>query len=219
MVAQRLILGIDTSCDDTGVGVVADGLHVRSNVRASQELAHRSFGGVVPSVAARKHGMSVHPLIELSLERAGVTLDELDAIAVTNEQGLAPALAVGVAAAKGLAIAIGRPLVPVHHVDAHVYSIEMAFGEAVRYPFLCLAVAGGHTMLLDVRGRRDYVLVGGTRDDAAGEVLDKFARELEPRVSGRSGDRTGRRTRRPGALRISTPNGELAVIRHELQWT
>lgn len=178
MEPSRVILGIDTSCDDTGIGIVEDGIRILANVRASQEIAHSSYGGVVPTLAARRHGTSVHPLIALALERAGVALSDLSAIAVTNQQGLAPALAIGVSAGKALALATGLPLIPVHHVDAHVYSIEMSHPDAVRYPFLCLAVAGGHTMLLLVDGRRDYSLIGTTRDDAAGEALDKFAREV-----------------------------------------
>lgn len=177
MASEQVILGIDTSCDDSGVGIVVDGTQILANVRASQEFAHVQFGGIVPSVAARRHALVIHSLIEEALRQSGLGLHDLSAIGVTNQQGLAPALCIGVAAAKSLALSLEVPLIPVHHVDAHVYSIEMTFGGAV-YPFLCLAVAGGHTMLLMVHSRRDYEMVGTTRDDSAGEAFDKVAREL-----------------------------------------
>jgi N6-L-threonylcarbamoyladenine synthase len=173
-----LILGVESSCDDTGVAVVADGVEIRANVLASQHAQHERYGGIVPSLAARQHSRAINVLLEQALEQAGVGFGELDAVAVSSDQGLAPSLAVGVAAAKTVALALDVPLLGVHHVEGHVYSNVMAHPGRLDFPFLCLTVAGGHTMLLRARALGTYELLGGTRDDSAGEAYDKLARRL-----------------------------------------
>jgi N6-L-threonylcarbamoyladenine synthase len=172
------ILGIETSCDETAAAVVTDGW-IRSSVVASQADLHARFGGVVPEVASRRHLELVTPVIQEALARAGATLDEVDTVAVTTGPGLIGALLVGVAAAKALAWARRLPLVPVDHLHGHVASLFLRPAE-LDPPFTCLLASGGHTMLLDVRGRwwEDVVVLGRTLDDAAGEAFDKGARLL-----------------------------------------
>jgi N6-L-threonylcarbamoyladenine synthase len=172
------ILGIDSSCDDTAAAVVVDGLTVLSNITASQHGSHVRYGGIVPSVASRKHSELINAIIERALGDADIAYGELDAVAVTADQGLAPALAVGVAAAKSIAMALEIPLVGVHHVEGHIYSNVMAFPDRLTYPFLCVTVAGGHTMILKVIDVFTYDLVGSCRDDSAGEAYDKIARRM-----------------------------------------
>lgn len=172
-----LVLGLDTSCDDTGVALVEDGYEIRSNVVASQHLFHERYGGIVPTVASRQHCRAVNPLIEMALARADVGLSEIDGVAVSSDQGLAPCLAVGVAAAKALALGTGKPLVGVHHVEGHIYSNLMVHRD-LQFPFLCLTVAGGHTMILVAQQLGSYQLIGHSRDDSAGEAYDKIARRL-----------------------------------------
>jgi N6-L-threonylcarbamoyladenine synthase len=173
-----LILGVESSCDDTGIGIVADGVEVRANVLASQHAEHERYGGIVPSLAARQHSRAINVLLEQALEQAEVGFGDLDAVAVSSDQGLAPSLAVGVAAAKTVALALDVPLLGVHHVEGHVYSNVMAHPERLAFPFLCLTVAGGHTMLLHAHALGTYELLGSTRDDSAGEAYDKLARRL-----------------------------------------
>lgn len=173
-----IVLGIDTSCDDTGIAVVENGLTIRSNLVASQHTRHVRYGGIVPAVASRQHTLVINHMIKDALAEAEVTFADLDAIAVSSDQGLAPALAVGVATAKGLSLALDIPLLGVHHVEGHIYSNLMAFPDQLQYPFLCLTVAGGHTMMLLVEALGEYRLVGTSRDDSAGEAYDKVARRL-----------------------------------------
>ena len=173
------ILGIDTSCDDTGVAVVEDGHEVLSNVIASQYEAHDRFGGVVPVIAAREHTAKINFILELALEKARISFSDLDAVAVSHHQGLMLSLVVGVSAAKSIALACSIPLIGIHHLEGHIYSNLMGRSNELRFPFLCLTVAGGHTLLLKVISHGTYELLGHTRDDAAGEVLDKVARHLK----------------------------------------
>ena len=173
-----LVLGIDTSCDDTGVGIVEDGVRILANVIASQHVFHERFGGIVPSVASRQHARIFNPILSQAVETAGISYSEVDAIAVTSDQGLALSLTVGVAGAKALALTLGKPLVGIHHVEGHIYSALMAYPGDLDFPFLCLTVAGGHTMLILARAHGEYKLLGYTRDDAAGEAYDKIARRL-----------------------------------------
>lgn len=173
-----LILGIDTSCDDTGAAVVRDGHEVLSNVIASQYKAHGRFGGVVPVIAAREHTAKINFILESALEEAGVSFADLDAVAVSHHQGLLLALVVGVSAAKSIALACNIPLIGIHHLEGHIYSNLMGRSKVLKFPFLCLTVAGGHTLLLKVVSHGTYELLGHTRDDAAGEVFDKVARHL-----------------------------------------
>ena len=173
-----LILGIDTSCDDTGVAVVQDGHEILSNVIASQYRAHDRYGGIVPVIAAREHTAKINFVLESALTEAQISFSDLDAVAVSHHQGLMLSLVVGVSAAKSIALACDIPLIGIHHLEGHIYSNLMGRSDEIRFPFLCLTVAGGHTLLLKVIAHGTYELLGHTRDDAAGEVLDKVARHL-----------------------------------------
>ncbi|OUM85554.1 MAG: tRNA N6-adenosine(37)-threonylcarbamoyltransferase complex transferase subunit TsaD [Bacillus thermozeamaize] len=171
-----LILGIETSCDETAAAVVADGQRICSNVIASQMDLHQPFGGVVPEVASRHHVERVTWVIEEALRRAEVEKKDLAAVAVTYGPGLVGALLVGVAAAKALALAWGIPLLAVNHIAGHIYANRLV--SEMRFPLLALVVSGGHTELILMREHGKYELVGQTRDDAAGEAYDKVARSL-----------------------------------------
>jgi N6-L-threonylcarbamoyladenine synthase len=172
-----LILGIETSCDETAAAVVEDGQTVRSDVVASQIAIHSPYGGVVPELASRKHVESILAVIEQALERARLRTDQLDAIAVTRGPGLVGALLVGLSAAKAMSYALGIPLIAVNHLEGHMQAAFMGRDPLDR-PFVCLVVSGGHSALylVDRDGRGD--LLGCTRDDAAGEAFDKVAKLL-----------------------------------------
>ncbi len=173
------ILGIETSCDETSAAVLSgsgDAVTLESLVILSQDV-HRIFGGVVPEIASRQHLTSILPVIDQTLGDAGVALSDIDAIAVTHAPGLVGALLVGVAAAKGLSLTTGIPLVGVHHLEGHLFATSLEHPDAVP-PFTALLVSGGHTMLLDVPQWGEYTLLGATRDDAAGEAFDKAAKLL-----------------------------------------
>ena len=177
--AVLVILGIETSCDETAAAVVTHDGEIRANVVASQAELHARFGGVVPEVASRRHLELISPVIEEALDRAGTTLDGIDTVAVTVGPGLIGALLVGVAAAKALAWARRLPLVAVDHLHGHVASLYLRPLD-LEPPFTCLLASGGHTLLLDVAGRSwaDVTVLGRTLDDAAGEAFDKGARLL-----------------------------------------
>lgn len=173
------ILGIETSCDETSAAVVegtGDEVEQRSLVILSQDI-HKVFGGVVPEIASRAHLTSIVPVVDRALGEAGVTLREIDAIAVTYAPGLVGALLVGVSYGKALAFASGRALVAVHHMEGHLFATQLQHREAVP-PFTALLVSGGHTLLVDVEAWGRYRLLGETRDDAAGEAFDKVAKLL-----------------------------------------
>lgn len=174
------ILAIETSCDETAAAVIEDGRHIRSNVVATQIELHRRFGGVFPEVASRQHVLAIQPVIRQALEQAGLGgVAGLDAVAVTYGPGLAGSLLVGVNAAKGLVFASGLPLLPVNHLEGHIYSNWLAVNGAPpgdRFPALVLIVSGGHTELILMTGHCRYRRLGGTLDDAAGEAFDKVAR-------------------------------------------
>jgi len=172
-----MILGIETSCDETAAAVITEDGHVRASVVASQADLHAKYGGVVPEIASRRHLELIAPVIREALGEAGATLDELDRIAVTQGPGLIGALLVGLAAAKAVAWSRRLPLVPVDHLQGHVASLYLQ-PNALEPPFLCLLASGGHTLLLDVRGYAEQRLLGTTLDDAAGEAFDKGARLL-----------------------------------------
>jgi len=172
-----MILGIESSCDETAAAVVVDGTHALSNVITSQVEIHARYGGVVPEVASRQHVLSMIPVIERALGDAGVGFDDLDAIAVTYGPGLAGSLLVGVAAAKSIALARGLPLYGVNHMEGHIYA-NWVDAPAPVFPLLCLIVSGGHSDLVLMKDHGDYTLLGRTRDDAAGEAFDKAARIL-----------------------------------------
>jgi N6-L-threonylcarbamoyladenine synthase len=171
------VLGIETSCDETAASVVEDGRRALSDVVATQIEVHRRWGGVVPELASRNHVVQVMPVVDEALSRAGVRPDELDGVAVTSGPGLVGALLVGVQAAKALALAWGRPLVRVNHLEGHLVAAFLA-DPAPAFPYLGLVVSGGHTSLYAARAFGDYRLLGHTRDDAAGEAFDKGAKLL-----------------------------------------
>lgn len=171
------ILAIESSCDETAAAVVEDGRDVLSNVVSTQIEKHKIFGGVVPEIASRLHTENISWVVEKALSDANYTLDDVDAIAVTYAPGLIGALLVGVNYAKGLALASGKPLVPVHHLRSHIAANYITHKE-LKPPFMCLVVSGGNTLLCKVNDYTDFEVVGRTRDDAAGEAMDKAARTL-----------------------------------------
>ena len=168
------ILGIETSCDETAAAVVADGIRVRSSVIASQIELHQKYGGVVPEIASRAHIENIMPVLIEAFERAGVSKDDIDAIAFANQPGLAIALIVGLITAKTLAFTWGKPLIAVNHIHAHLQSAMLAQGK-LQLPAVALVVSGGHTTLYDCRSPLELTLLGSTVDDAAGEAFDKVA--------------------------------------------
>jgi N6-L-threonylcarbamoyladenine synthase len=172
-----LILGIETSCDETAAAIVEDGRQIRSTVVSSQVAVHAPYGGVVPELASRHHIENICPVIEAARDEAAVDFADLEAVAVTQGPGLVGALLVGVQAAKGIALVHRRPLVPVHHVAGHVQAAFLAHGE-IPLPALALVVSGGHTSLYRVPEQGVHELLGRTRDDAAGEAFDKVAKLL-----------------------------------------
>jgi N6-L-threonylcarbamoyladenine synthase len=172
-----MILGIETSCDETAAAVITPGGEILSNIVASQSELHARFGGVVPEVASRRHLELVSPVVREALDQAGVTLEEVEYVGVTRGPGLIGALLVGLAVAKGIAWGAGLPLVPVDHLHGHVASLYLQ-PEPVDPPFLGLLASGGHTLLLDVQDRTGFRVVATTLDDAAGEAFDKGARVL-----------------------------------------
>jgi N6-L-threonylcarbamoyladenine synthase len=173
---DALILGIESSCDETAAAVVAGGRRMLSNIIASQVDLHKQYGGVVPEIASRKHLENVLPTIEEALAAAGTTLEQIDAIAVTHGPGLVGALLVGLSAAKALAYALDKPLVGVNHLLGHIYA-NFLVEEAPEFPLVCLIVSGGHTDLIYMAGHGQMELLGRTRDDA-GEAFDKVARSV-----------------------------------------
>jgi N6-L-threonylcarbamoyladenine synthase len=175
--ADRLILGIETSCDETAAALVTDDGEIVANVVASQADLHAQYGGVVPEVASRRHLELVVPVVSEALHEAGATLDDVRRVAVTQGPGLIGALLVGLAAAKAIAWSRRLPLHPVDHLDGHIASLYLR-PEPVEPPFLCLLASGGHTLLIDVRSHTEQQLLGTTLDDAAGEAFDKGARLL-----------------------------------------
>jgi tRNA N6-adenosine threonylcarbamoyltransferase len=172
-----MILGIETSCDETAAAVVTHGGEIRSNVVASQAELHARFGGVVPEVASRRHLELVLPVVRQALGEAEATLDDVDLVGVTRGPGLVGALLVGVSAAKALAWSRRLPLAPVDHLHGHVASLYLE-PDPLEPPFLCLLASGGHTLLLDVRARGSFAVTGRSIDDAVGEAFDKGARLL-----------------------------------------
>ena len=174
---EVFILGIESSCDETAAAVVRNGREVLSNVIASQIATHRTYGGVVPEIASRKHVEAINEVIGEALRQSGVPKSRLDAVAVTYGPGLVGALLVGVSAAKAFAFGLNRPLIGVHHLEGHISANYIQHKELVP-PFLCLVVSGGHTQLVSVTDYGCYEMIGQTRDDAAGEAFDKVARAL-----------------------------------------
>lgn len=171
-----LVLGIETSCDDTAAAVLLDGRTILANVVSSQDQIHGAYGGVVPELASRQHIRNILPIIDGALEKAGVNIKDLDGIAVTRGPGLVGSLLVGLSVAKGMAFRWGMPYVGVNHLEAHLLAIHLE--QEVRFPYIALLASGGHTLLYSVQGVGEYRHLGGTRDDAAGEAYDKVAKMM-----------------------------------------
>lgn len=171
------ILGIETSCDETAAAVVEDGKIVHANVVRSQVEEHRLYGGVVPEIASRRHVESIVSVTDLALTQAGTTIDQIDAVAVTYAPGLIGALLVGVNFGKGLAMGKNKPLIPVHHIKAHIAANYLAHPD-LKPPFLCMVMSGGHSHIIEVLSYTSFRVIGRTRDDAVGEAYDKAARVL-----------------------------------------
>ncbi|GGE24119.1 DNA-binding/iron metalloprotein/AP endonuclease [Marinithermofilum abyssi] len=176
MKKSTIVLGIETSCDETAAAVIADGHRMLSNVISSQMDVHRRFGGVVPEVASRRHVERITDIIQEALDQADVTLDDLSAVAVTQGPGLVGALLIGVSAAKALSFSRGLPLVGVHHIAGHIYAAHLV--KPLKFPLVALVVSGGHTELIYMPEHNRFERLGRTRDDAAGEAFDKVARVL-----------------------------------------
>lgn len=176
-----IILAIETSCDETSAAVVENGKKVLSNVVASQTEFHKKYGGIVPEIASRKHIEVINPIIAEALEKAGKKFKDLDAVAVTYGPGLVGSLLVGLCAAKALAWSLKIPLIGVNHLEGHIYANFLAPSPqslVPQFPFICLIVSGGHTLIVEVKDHGKYKTLGRTRDDAAGEAFDKVARFL-----------------------------------------
>lgn len=171
------VLGIESSCDDTAVAVVCDGRYVKSSIVASQVQEHKLYGGVVPEIASRRHIESIVQVTMQAIDSTQISLSDIDAIAVTYTPGLIGSLLVGVNFAKSLSYALDLPLVPVHHLRSHVASNYIS-NENLEPPFLCLIVSGGHSHIVYVKSYTNFVVLGKTRDDSAGEVFDKVARRM-----------------------------------------
>lgn len=174
---DTIILGIESSCDETAASVVKNGREVLSNVINTQIDLHKVYGGVVPEIASRKHIENIDTVIDEALKQADVTFDDIDAIAVTYGPGLVGALLVGVSSAKALSYALNKPLIPVHHIKGHISANFIAHPE-LEPPFVCLVASGGHSHIVNVKGYTSFEILGRTRDDAAGEAFDKIARVL-----------------------------------------
>lgn len=173
---DMFVLGIETSCDETAVAIVKNGTEIVANIVSSQIESHKRFGGVVPEIASRHHVEQVTFVLEEALEQAGMTMDEIDCVAVTEGPGLVGALLIGVNAAKALAFAHNKPLVGVHHIAGHIYANRLV--KEMRFPLLSLVVSGGHTEIVFMKEHGSFQVIGETRDDAAGEAYDKVARTL-----------------------------------------
>ena len=172
------ILAVESSCDETAVAIVRDGRQILTDCIASQVDLHRIYGGVVPEIASRKHIEAIYGLADQALERAGLTRSDIDAVAVTYAPGLIGAVLVGVNFAKAAALALDKPLIPVHHIRGHIGANYIAYPD-LKPPFLCLVVSGGHTMIVEVTDYTEMRILGTTLDDAAGECFDKVARVLD----------------------------------------
>lgn len=173
-----LLLGIETSCDDTATAVVEDGRRVLASVSTNQDAFHAKYGGIVPEIASRQHVALLSAAVEDAVERAGTSLQAIDGIAVTRGPGLIGSLVVGVAAAKALAFALNKPLYGINHLHGHIFASFLDREDRPEYPFLALLVSGGHSQLVEVESATDMRIIGRTKDDAAGEAYDKTARLL-----------------------------------------
>jgi len=178
MIQEMNVLGIETSCDETSASVITDQKKVLSNVVLSQDEIHSPYGGIVPELASRNHVISINYILEESLNRAQLKINDIDLISVTQGPGLIGSLLIGLSFAKGLAYTMEKPLIPIDHLEAHIHSAFIE-NKDIEFPVLALLVSGGHTSLYLMRRKMDYVVLGRTRDDAAGEALDKIAKFLD----------------------------------------
>ncbi|NSW91483.1 MAG: tRNA (adenosine(37)-N6)-threonylcarbamoyltransferase complex transferase subunit TsaD [Firmicutes bacterium] len=172
-----IILGIETSCDETSASVVKNGREILSNIISSQISIHRKYGGVVPEIASRKHVELIIPVIDEAVKEAGIAINQVDVIGVTYGPGLVGTLLVGISAAKALALALNKPLIGVHHIEGHIAANYLEYRE-LEPPFICLVVSGGHSHIVYVESYINFKVIGKTRDDAAGEAFDKVARAI-----------------------------------------
>ncbi|HZX09852.1 MAG TPA: tRNA (adenosine(37)-N6)-threonylcarbamoyltransferase complex transferase subunit TsaD [Acidobacteriota bacterium] len=172
------ILGIETSCDETAASVITDQLEILSNIVLSQDEIHSPYGGIVPELASRNHVISINYILEESLERAKLKINDIDLISVTQGPGLIGSLLIGLSFAKGMAYTLQKPLIPIDHLEAHIHSVFIENPD-IKFPALALLVSGGHTSLYLMRKKMDTIVLGKTRDDAAGEALDKIAKFLD----------------------------------------
>ena len=171
-----LVLGVETSCDDTAAALLQDGKKILANVVSSQDSVHGPYGGVVPELASRQHIQNILPIVDSALKSAGATLADVDGFAVTYGPGLVGSLLVGISLIKGMSFRTGVPFVGVNHLEAHLLAIHLE--HDVPFPYIALLASGGHTLLYQVKGVGEYVYLGGTRDDAAGEAFDKVAKMM-----------------------------------------
>ena len=211
-----LILAIESSCDETAAAVVKNGRDVLSNIIYSQIELHKLYGGVVPEIASRKHIEKINPVITAALDEANVTLEDIDAIAVTYGPGLVGALLVGVAEAKAISYAANKPLVPVHHIEGHI-SANYIENKDLEPPFLCMVVSGGHTHLVLVKDYGQYEIVGRTHDDAAGEAFDKVARAIGLGYPG--GPKIDKLAKEGNPLAISFPKAKVADAPYDFSFS
>lgn len=177
-----LIMGIESSCDETSVAIVKNGREVLSNVINSQIKIHEEYGGVVPEIASRYHVEVINMIMKQAIKKANVKLENIDAIAVTQGPGLVGALLVGVSYAKGLSYVTKKPLIAVNHIEGHIAGNYLTHKD-LKPPFLCLIISGGHTHLVNVKSYNEFEILGKTRDDAVGEAFDKVARVIGLRLS------------------------------------
>ncbi len=198
------ILTIESTCDETAAAIVTDGMDVLASVVASQDALHERFGGVVPEIASRAHVERILPVIDETLSKAGLTLNDLDAVAVANTPGLAGSLLVGLSAAKSLCVALGLPLLAVNHLQAHIYACRLASGQNV-FPCIGLIVSGGHSNIYRCESPTDFTPLGGTIDDAAGEAFDKVASLLGLPYPGGPAIERAARNGNPQAHRFPRP--------------
>ena len=199
------ILAIESSCDETAVAIVRDGREVLCDCIASQVELHKIYGGVVPEIASRKHIEAIYGLADQALEKADLTREDIDAVAVTYAPGLIGAVLVGVNFAKAAAMALNKPLIPVHHIRGHIAANYIAYPE-LKPPFLCLVVSGGHTMIVEVKDYTQMQILGGTLDDAAGECFDKVGRVLGMPYPG--GSAVDKAAREGDATKYSLPRSK-----------
>ncbi|WP_312642696.1 tRNA (adenosine(37)-N6)-threonylcarbamoyltransferase complex transferase subunit TsaD [Hydrogenoanaerobacterium sp.] len=201
------ILAIESSCDETAAAIVEDGRKVLASVIHSQVAEHQKYGGVVPEIASRRHAENIVGITEQVLADADMTLSEVDAIAVTYAPGLIGALLVGVNFAKGLSLASGKPLIPVHHIRGHIAANYITHPE-LKPPFLCLVASGGHSHIIEVKDYTDFRVIGRTRDDAAGEAFDKAARSMGFNYPGGIYIDKAAQLGNPNAYKLPTPRVE-----------